>query len=367
MPVDLHPYKATLFLATWLAAALPSPAQISVCPLQNLRCGASVQGTLTASDCDIGTGYVTDLFQFDGMAGQTVTIDATSPELDIQLFLFAPPNPDQPPATQDDDGGPGNDPRIVYGLTVSGKWTIAVANSLADQLGSYTLSLDCAGGTGGSPPEPPSRLWATVLSDSEIRLDWRDGSNNEDEFQIQAKMGGTGFQTLASAPADSTSWLLPNLYPQTTYTFRVRARNVAGSSTFSNSAKAETDHEKRDPFAPCVPSPTDMCLQGNRFRLEVDWRNINGEIGVGKVVADPSSDTSGLFSFYNPDNWEMLLKVLDGCNFNDHYWVFVAAATDVEWEITVTDTQTGDFQTWSNPYGQPSPAITDTEAFATCP
>ncbi len=207
---------ASLFVAAWLVAALPSLAQITSCPIHSFQCGTSASGTLSPTDCDIGPGFVTDLYPFDGMAGQTVTIDGTSSQLDPILFLFRPPDPDQPPVAQDDDSGPGNDPRIVFDLDVSGTWTIALANSLANQLGSYTLSLDCDGGTGGTPPAPPSRLRATALSDSEIRLNWRDNSDNEDEFRIQVRTGGTPFQDIGSVPPDLSSKIIEDLLPQTT-------------------------------------------------------------------------------------------------------------------------------------------------------
>ena len=63
----------------------------------------------------------------------------------------------------------------------------------------------------------------------------------------------------------------------------------------------------------------------------------------------------------------MLIKVLDGCEINNHFWVFFAAATNVEYTVTVTDTESGDVQTYFNPLGNVAEAVTDTVAFATCP
>ncbi len=150
----------------------------------------------------------------------------------------------------------------------------------------------------------------------------------------------------------------------------MRARNAAGSSAFSNQASANTDDEIHDPSAPCAPSATDMCLNDGRFKVEVDWRSFNDEIGVGKVVGGTPSDDSGIFYFFTPDNWEMLVKVLDVCdnpNVNPHFWVFFAATTDVEYTVTITDTQTSAVRQYSNPLGNAAAAITDTSAFATCP
>ncbi len=49
------------------------------------------------------------------------------------------------------------------------------------------------------------------------------------------------------------------------------------------------------------------------------------------------SDTAALFYFFSPDNPEMLLKVLDGCGVNGHWWVFGSAATDLRYRISVWD------------------------------
>lgn len=122
----------------------------------------------------------------------------------------------------------------------------------------------------------------------------------------------------------------------------------------------------QSPLGPCVPDQTTLCLNADRFKVEVAWRNFQGGTGVAQVVPFGSAD-SGLLWFFNPDNWEMLVKVLDGCVLNGHYWVFAAATTNVEYTLRVTDTQTGVVEEWHNPLGTAAAALTDTEAFATCP
>lgn len=115
----------------------------------------------------------------------------------------------------------------------------------------------------------------------------------------------------------------------------------------------------------CVANETTLCLNRGRFKVEVDWAS-DTDSGVGRVVPGGSDDSSNLW-FFVPQNWEMLIKVIDGCGFNQHYWVFFAATTDVEFTVRVTDTQTGATKTYTNPFGQPADAVTDTSAFATCP
>ncbi|MCP4658379.1 MAG: DUF4091 domain-containing protein, partial [bacterium] len=116
----------------------------------------------------------------------------------------------------------------------------------------------------------------------------------------------------------------------------------------------------------CTPGATNLCLSGDRFKVTVSWRDFAGNVGVGRVVP-AGADDSGLFWFFASENWEMLVKVLDGCGVNDHYWVFAAATTNVEYTLTVTDTGSGAWWSSTNPLGVSSPAITDTGAFAACP
>ncbi|MEA2601031.1 MAG: hypothetical protein QOF89_2023 [Acidobacteriota bacterium] len=115
-----------------------------------------------------------------------------------------------------------------------------------------------------------------------------------------------------------------------------------------------------------APDTTSLALRQGRFRAAATWRIGAGNTGTGKAAA-PAADGSGLFWFFGPDNWELLVKVIDGCALNGHYWVYAAASTDVEYTLTVTDTVTGHTARYENPLGRRAPAVTDTQAFPTCP
>jgi ELWxxDGT repeat protein len=110
----------------------------------------------------------------------------------------------------------------------------------------------------------------------------------------------------------------------------------------------------------CQPSDTALCLQGGRFRVESRWRDFQGNGGVGKAV--PLTADTGTFWFFSPSNVEVLLKVLDGRDLNEHFWVFYGALSNVEYSLTVTDTQTGLARRYSNPAGQLASAG-DTQGF----
>jgi hypothetical protein len=121
------------------------------------------------------------------------------------------------------------------------------------------------------------------------------------------------------------------------------------------------------PPSGCTPDANTLCLNGARFEVRVQWTDFQGNTGAGNVVPGVSSPDSGLFWFFGPDNWEMLVKVLNGCDVNGNYWVFAAATTNVQYTLQVTDMQSGEVKTYTNPLGTSSPAITDAGAFASCP
>ena len=70
--------------------------------------------------------------------------------------------------------------------------------------------------------------------------------------------------------------------------------------------------------------------------------------------------------FFSPDNPEMLIKILNACGVNGHYWVFYSAGTNVGLVTTVTDTITGRVRRYTNPDLLPAPALQHTQAFS-CP
>ncbi len=213
------------------------------------------------------------------------------------------------------------------------------------------------------PPAAPSNLTATALSPTEVRLTWTDNAINESEFLVEKKMlGGSFVRAVGTVGPNSASVDVSGLTPATGYVFRVRASGATGFSSYSNEASATT----RATPGPCVADSRTLCLSGGRFRVQVDWRLSETNLGPGTVVPVGTQD-SGLFWFFNADNWEMLIKVLNGCGTNGHYWVYFAATTDVQYTLTVTDTQTGVAKVYFNPPGHPSDAKTDSSAFASCP
>ncbi|HVT16155.1 MAG TPA: LamG domain-containing protein [Thermoanaerobaculia bacterium] len=111
-----------------------------------------------------------------------------------------------------------------------------------------------------------------------------------------------------------------------------------------------------------------FCLD-THFFATVSWR-IGGPgsptVGVGTTVSSPNPN-SGVFWFFASNSWELMVKLIDGCSLNNRFWVFSAATTNVFYRLTVIDVRTGTTRVYFNYPGPPAPAVTDTDAFATCP
>ncbi len=120
------------------------------------------------------------------------------------------------------------------------------------------------------------------------------------------------------------------------------------------------------PVSICTPTATSLCLSHGRFRVEVAFNAKGSPATMGHTVPGASAD-SGLFWFFSPDNWEIMVKVLDACENYHRYWVYAAGTTDVHYVLTVTDTLTGAVKRYRNPAGKASAAVTDSNAFQTCP
>ncbi len=116
----------------------------------------------------------------------------------------------------------------------------------------------------------------------------------------------------------------------------------------------------------CTADATHLCLAGNRFRVSVQWTDYNTNV-TAAATAVPFVDESGFFYFQDPANIEIMVKVHNACAGFGHFWFFSAATTNIGYTITVTDTKTGQTETYSNPAHVLSAAVTDQSSFASCP
>ncbi|MEM9408618.1 MAG: Calx-beta domain-containing protein [Acidobacteriota bacterium] len=111
----------------------------------------------------------------------------------------------------------------------------------------------------------------------------------------------------------------------------------------------------------CVEGRESLCLQQQRFEVRADWQDFEGNNGAGRALS--LTPDSGTFWFFSPDNVELIVKVLDACGVNGHYWLFAAGLTDVEVHLKVDDTGVGTTRSYFHSSGQPFETVRDIQAF----
>lgn len=119
----------------------------------------------------------------------------------------------------------------------------------------------------------------------------------------------------------------------------------------------------------CFESPSAVCLH-DRFLVEVRWMKegampADRRGGTGRVLR--LSKSAAAFWFFNEDNVEVTVKVIDACNaLPPRFWVFASGMTNVATTIAVRDTRTGARRTYESAADTPFATVLDTNALA-CP
>ncbi len=160
----------------------------------------------------------------------------------------------------------------------------------------------------------------------------------------------------SSAERPRHDWAVPGFY---------RVSLTVSDGETSSTAFHDVLVEASDPAGTCKPDAETRCLQDSRYEVRAVWWERDGRSGPARVAHAGTND-SALFWFFDLSNWEILVKVLDGCSTNGHFWVFGGATTDLGYRITVTDTVTDRARVYGHEGGPPAPAITDSTAFQAC-
>ncbi len=219
-----------------------------------------------------------------------------------------------------------------------------------------------SGGTGsnGSPPSGPPKAHFTPAECSADLCRSRTGATvtfeDTSSGRVVSRLWSFGDGRTSRSRRVVHAWSSPGFYEVTL---------SASDGTTTSIASEIFRVEASDPAGTCAPDSLTRCLLDSRYSATMEWRRPYGEGGRGVVVPVGTND-SAVFQFFGGDNWEVLIKVLDGCEVNGHVWVFGASTTDLGYVIRVTDTVTGLVKEYRNEPGLPAPAITDLTAFPVC-
>ncbi|MCY3964129.1 MAG: fibronectin type III domain-containing protein [Acidobacteria bacterium] len=198
---------------------------------------------------------------------------------------------------------------------------------------------------GPGPTGGEGGLTAVPSGETAAELTWtgRWARPARGRLTVEARNPANGWIEVATAEAAAGGAMVTGLEPETPYTFRLRA----GAADYSPEASVTTGAFQ----GACREESAYLCLRDDRFEVRAHWSKPDApdEYGSGAAVPVDVSDESGLFWFFDPENIELVVKVLDGRTINGSYWVFFGALSDVEYWITVRDAQTGERRTYHNP------------------
>src|SRR5690349_5273678 len=123
-----------------------------------------------------------------------------------------------------------------------GEYPAMTVQSISDPLTVSTIPV---------PPTAPANLVATAVSATQVNLSWADNAINETGFDIERCSGAncTNFARIDGVGANVTTYSDTTAAPNTTYSYRVAAFNLGGTSQPSNVATVTTPN-----LGPVAPS-----------------------------------------------------------------------------------------------------------------
>ncbi len=130
---------------------------------------------------------------------------------------------------------------------------------------------------------PPSNLYYTYISSSQVLLRWTDTSDNESGFKIEWKIGQDGeWNTYAWVTPNTTAYTVSNLNSFTKYYFRLRAYSSTGNA---DSLSGDILVSTAIPAAPSEVTATSLSAS----QIKLTWKdNSDSEAGF-RIMRKPSN------------------------------------------------------------------------------
>jgi chitodextrinase len=139
------------------------------------------------------------------------------------------------------DGASGTGAQTTHVYSTPG--TYAATLTVTDNGGASGTATRSVVVTASLPrPSAPTSLTATALSRSSIGLTWTNGAISQTQVRVErcTGLGCKAFVQVATLAGTATTFTDTGLARATTYTYRVRARNAAGFSAYSNTVATRT-------------------------------------------------------------------------------------------------------------------------------
>jgi len=266
----------------------------------------------------------------DGIVARIFERDGTPVTAELQVNTFASDHQSFPDVAADAAGN-----------------FVVVWDSLGQDgsgLGAYGQRFDTSGGKVGPEFQVSSNAYSGQL-DADVSVDHAGNfvvvyASTQEPPGYYYEIWGRGYGA-DGEPRGEPFWVSPGLTGD--YERPHVALSDAGVLVVSGTAwlydYERTEAVVRQFALPCVPDATTLCLGEGRFLVRAFYDSGAGLTGAARAL--PLTADSGGFWFFGPDNFELLVKVLDGCGVNGNFWIYAAGLTDVEVDLIVTDTWTG--------------------------
>ncbi len=164
-------------------------------------------------------------------------------------------------------------------------------------------------------PNPPSSLQLTNKTTTTISMEFTDNSSNEQGFKVERAIANNPFQQIAVLSANQVTFQDFNLECGINYSYRVRAYNAIGNSTFSNVLNTTT--------LTCTPAPAPAPIQLfiTMHSVRLSWQDVDGETSymIEQFIGDP-----GEWILLATLNQNVTSFYLDGLSPNTNYTLRVS-------------------------------------------
>lgn len=157
----------------------------------------------------------------------------------------------------------------------------------------------------------------------------------------------TGLVRTYVKPSGSLPTLVDTMAFPDSFGYAALVAPAAGAATEAAAPAAaarEVPRVTASALASCVEDADTVCLVGNRYAVEVVW-SLGAGGGAGQRSSDLATGYTGAFWFTTPSSLEIVVKIQVTPAVNV---VHVAAVTNADYTVTVTDTCTGTVKTYEN-------------------
>ena len=130
-----------------LAACARPAARMAPVVEREIAMNSEVHGQLTRADAQLRDSSRYQAWRFEGVAGQIVQIDVISTDFDAYALLH---DANGTKVAENDDGGGGQNARIVYTVPTTGTYRILANSWVKNHYGRYTVRLRSLGVASGA-------------------------------------------------------------------------------------------------------------------------------------------------------------------------------------------------------------------------